>query len=308
MKLFRPFIFVGLALILAACIFALINSIHPDFVVLGFITVGISIANIMVSKVMVNGIDRRTIEDEIFLCELWQSNAINLTLADGRTISQTRFKLMQDRDRSNAIYHEKKAKRNGQDTKTSTESGTAIGVKNNKFTFSGKRNFVKSEWAVPNQVGIHLNTVTFDPNVGPETILILCEEREFLNQLKQQGPFQLRLKAGAVKTSAGPIIFMLWWFPPLINNKPFARYELLVSPAFGSAEIGPLVQASRQTHLHLVILDEKQEIFAVVEFENNYELGRLVILASDIGSQLVGYDFNRAKRAFMLEIPQESLL
>jgi hypothetical protein len=182
---------------------------------------------------------------------------------------------------------------------------TAAGTKNNKFRFGGKRHFVSDGvLGVPTQAGIRLDTTTLAPEIGPEVVLIFTENRGFLNQLRQQGPFQLRLNAGAVNTSAGPILFMLWWFPPLVNKRPFAGYELLVNPD----RTGLLELASKQTHLHLVILDEKQQVFDVVEFANTYELGRLVQIASQISPQLDGYDFNRARKAFLQEIPQESLL
>ena len=179
------------------------------------------------------------------------------------------------------------------------------GIKENKFRLGGKRHFV-NEGLLPasTQAGVRFVTTTLDPEIGAEVALVLTETREFLNQLRQQGPFQLRLNAGARNTSAGPILFMLWWFPPLVNKRPFAGYELLANPA-GPGLLG---LASKQTHLHLVILDDKQQIFDVVEFENNYELGRLVEIASQIRPQLDGYDFGHASKAFLQEVPQESLL
>ena len=182
---------------------------------------------------------------------------------------------------------------------------TTAKTKRNKFRFGGKRHFVnEGVLAVQTQADVRFDTTTLDHEIGPEVVLILTENRGFLNQLRQQGPFQLRLNAGAVDTSAGPILFMLWWFPPLINKRPFAGYELLVNPG----TTGLLELASRQTHLHLVILDEKQQIFDVVEFDNTYELWRLVEIASQISPQLDGYDFSRARKAFLQEIPQESLM
>jgi hypothetical protein len=57
-----------------------------------------------------------------------------------------------------------------------------------------------------------------------------------------------------------------------------------------------------------VILDEHQDVFGVVEFENTYGLGGLVAATKKIGSLPTGYDFFKAKEAFLREIPQESLL
>jgi hypothetical protein len=100
---------------------------------------------------------------------------------------------------------------------------------------------------------------------------------------------------------------MLWWFPPILDDMPYALYELLISPSPQPTISGLLEKASRQTHLHLVILDEEQEVFDVVEFENVYGLGNLLNTSREIGATLTGYDFNAAKKAFNKEIPLEYL-
>ncbi len=182
-------------------------------------------------------------------------------------------------------------------------------IKNNHFAFQEKRHFTTgNDWQIPAGFGIHFNIATFQPEVGPEVILILRESRTFLTELRKQEPYQLRLNAGIVKTSAGPIVFLLWWFPPLIDGKPFAGYELLVSPKPGPSGTDLLKRAALQTHLHLVILDEHQEVFAVLEFDNAYGFGPLVAATEKIDPLPAGYDFVRAKEAFLREIPQDSLL
>jgi hypothetical protein len=82
------------------------------------------------------------------------------------------------------------------------------------------------------------------------------------------------------------MIFMMWWFPPIISHKPYASYELLLSPFPLTAISQVLEEASRQTHLHMVILDEKHEVFDVLEFKNVYDLGALLSAAREIGTHL----------------------
>jgi hypothetical protein len=180
-------------------------------------------------------------------------------------------------------------------------------ARHNGFASKGKVHFTKGAWSIPHQLGVHFNTVTLVSEVGPEVVLILKEGAEFVDQIRKQGPLKLMLKAGAVRTSAGPILFMVWWFPPLINKSPFAAYELLSSPESSPTGTQLLAKASKQTHLHLVILDEKEEILDVVEFENNYGLDHLVAIGAEISRNLVGYDFTRAGRAFFQEVSQDSL-
>lgn len=156
--------------------------------------------------------------------------------------------------------------------------------------------------------GIHLHTVILTPTLGPEVILVLRKKREFLNELKEFGPLTLNIRSGAARTSAGPIIFTIWWFPPMVNATPYASYELLISPLLIPAIAQVLERASLLTHLHLLILDDKQQVFDLVEFENVYGLGSLLSAARDIGAHLQDYDFDRAKQAFMHEHSLESLM
>jgi hypothetical protein len=144
--------------------------------------------------------------------------------------------------------------------------------------------------------------ITLVPEVGPEVVLIVKENVRFVDQIRTQGPLRLMLKGGAVRTSAGPVLFMIWCFPPLINNSPFAAYELLTSPESSPNGRELLAAACRQTHLHLVILDENEEILDVVEFENKYGLDRLVIIGAEIAKDLVEYDFARAGAAFFSRV------
>jgi hypothetical protein len=178
---------------------------------------------------------------------------------------------------------------------------------NNAFPKGRKWNFSLDNRNDPAPAGIHFNSATLMQEIGQETVLILREQRQFMTDLRKHGPFVLNIKSGAVRTSAGPIVFMLWWFPPILDDMPYALYELLISPSPQPTISGLLEKASRQTHLHLVILDEEQEVFDVVEFENVYGLGNLLNTSREIGATLTGYDFNAAKKAFNKEIPLEYL-
>ncbi len=180
-------------------------------------------------------------------------------------------------------------------------------IKNNGFASAGKFHFAKGLWSIPHALGIHFNTVTLVPKVGPEVVLILKESAQFVNQIRNQGPLRLMLKGGAIRTSAGPVLFMIWWFPPLINNSPFAAYELLTSPEPSPTGRQLLATASRQSHLHLVILDEHEDILDVVEFENKYGLDRLELIGAEVAKDLIHYDFARAGAAFFQEISQEAI-
>jgi hypothetical protein len=181
-------------------------------------------------------------------------------------------------------------------------------MRDNAFPKGQKWRFECYHWPTPAPFGVHLNTLTLMPSLGPETVLVLREDRKFLSELREHGPFTLNIKSGAVRTSEGPVVFMVWWFPPTVNDAPYAAYELLLplSPLPGISQV--LEEGSRQTHLHLVILDEDHEIFDIVEFKNVYGLGGPLNVAREIGAHTEGYDFDRAKEAFNREFSLDRLM
>lgn len=183
-----------------------------------------------------------------------------------------------------------------------------MAIRNNAFRKSQKWIFECGNWPTPAPFGVHLNTLTLAPEIGPEAALILREERKFLSELREFGPFTLNIKSGAVRTSTGPILFMIWWLPPIVANVPYASYELLLSPSPPTWISQILTEVSRQTHLHLVILDEKHEVFDVVEFENVYDLGGLLNAAREIDINIENYDFECTKQAFFREFPLDRLM
>jgi hypothetical protein len=288
----RPLMYLLIVSVGAASAYALFIAHHPGIMLLGASILAIVAANLALLSLSVKLMIRKANSDEEFLCALWRSNALRLTTADRREFSPDTRQASVSDHRDGDMH----------------EDAHPLQIKNNKFAFQGKRNFTKGDWQIPSAFGIHFNVATLQPEVGPEVILLLSEHRAFLTELRNQGPYQLRLNSGIVNASAGPIIFLLWWFPPLIDGKPFAGYELLISPKPGPSGVDLLTQVASQTHLHLVILDGHQDVFGVVEFENTYGLGGLVAATKKIGSLPTGYDFFKAKEAFLREIPQESLL
>lgn len=56
------------------------------------------------------------------------------------------------------------------------------------------------------------------------------------------------------------------------------------------------------------MLDERNEVFDVLEFENVYGLGDLLQVAQQIGAQLEGYNFESAKQSFFEEYSLRRLM
>jgi len=135
-----------------------------------------------------------------------------------------------------------------------------------------------------------------DAEVGPEITLLLVDQTDFAYQLAQRKPFELRLKFGAVRMNAGPILFLLWWVPPLTDGIPFALYEHLLNPTNNSV-LRMLQRLSNQTHLHVLLIGPGQSLLDVYEFENAFDLDSLIpIVESSLGGPRL--NFKAAKTEF----------
>jgi hypothetical protein len=144
--------------------------------------------------------------------------------------------------------------------------------------------------------GARFESATLDEEIGPETALFLTDSTPFAYDLKRER-FDLHLKSGAAQTSAGPILFLLWWMPPITNGTPFALYEHILNPAHEGVLKG-LRQIARQTHLHLVLIGPGRALLGVYEFENVFGLDKLIPVVENACQEYGSMDFIAAKEEY----------
>lgn len=102
-------------------------------------------------------------------------------------------------------------------------------IDDNRFRH-GKRHFELSVNMLPPAVsGMRFENAVLDPEVVTETVLVLTDTTPFAHRLKRE-PFELRLNAGTAETSLGPVLWLLWWVPPLVEGKPSALYKHILNP------------------------------------------------------------------------------
>jgi hypothetical protein len=174
-----------------------------------------------------------------------------------------------------------------------------------QFSFSGPQGFP------PNTVGFKFQELTLEPEVGPEVAAMWVDPTPFAVELHNKKPFELRLNSGAVRTSAGNVMFVLWWVPPIQDGKPFAMCEQLLNPASARTVEG-LRRASQQTHFHVVLVGPSEEILGLYEFENTFEFDNLTSLAEAIGPGCPTVDFAAARQEYersydMMDLFQRTL-
>ena len=126
---------------------------------------------------------------------------------------------------------------------------------------------------------------------------MLTDPTPFADELKRREPFDLRLKSGAAQTSLGPVLFLLWWIPPVTNGKPFALYEQILNPThIGVLEM--LRQVATQTHIHLLLFGPGQALLGVYEFESTFGLEELISVSESACQVYSGMDFIAAKEEY----------
>jgi hypothetical protein len=146
--------------------------------------------------------------------------------------------------------------------------------------------------------GARFEKAIFDQKIGSEIVIRLTDSTPFAYELKRE-PFTLRLKSGIAQTSEGPVLFLLWWIPPITDGKPFALYEQILNPTHAGTLEG-LRQVARQTHLHLLLVGPDQALLDIYEFENTFGLEGLVSVSESAREEFRSMDFIAAKQEYEL--------
>jgi hypothetical protein len=144
--------------------------------------------------------------------------------------------------------------------------------------------------------GARFEQLILDEEIGPEIVVMLTDLTPFAHELKEKLP-ALRLKSGVARTSIGPVLFLLWWIPPVTNGEPFALFEHVLNPTHAGV-LQILRQVARQTHLHLFLVGPDQELLDVYEFESDFGLDKLISISENACRQYGGMDFIGAKEEY----------
>jgi hypothetical protein len=162
-----------------------------------------------------------------------------------------------------------------------------------------------SDWSwisvhgLPAGSGVLFEEMELDPRIGPEVVAILIDPEP--GTVFRGGERKLHLHSGIASTRCGPVLFLIWWIPPLVQGRPTAFYEQIMNPlSLGTAQI--LNKLASQSHLHLLLVDQQGRFADLIEFRNIFPFNE--ILGASRGSRatwLQPYDFKIAKQAYMRE-------
>ncbi len=123
--------------------------------------------------------------------------------------------------------------------------------------------------SLPSGSGILFEEVTLDESVGPEAVALLIEPEP--GELLAKRRLDLNLKAGIAATAYGPVLFLIWWIPPIVDGWPTAFYEQVMNPLYpDTSEV--LRRVAEQSHLHVIVTDGTGQVVTVFECKNIFGL------------------------------------
>jgi hypothetical protein len=119
---------------------------------------------------------------------------------------------------------------------------------------------------------------------------------------------KLNLKAGIAATAYGPVLFLIWWIPPVVNGRPAAVYEQVMNPLYSkTSEV--LRRVADQTHLHVLVVDVTGQVLNLFEYQNTFGFDRIRAAADGARVAWSGADnFLLAEQAHEQQYDTDELL
>jgi hypothetical protein len=120
---------------------------------------------------------------------------------------------------------------------------------------------------LPPASGVLFEEVTLDERIGPEAVALLIDPKPA--ELLAKVSVQLNLKADIAATAYGPVLFLIWWIPPVVNGRPLALYEPVMNPLYSKTSV-VLRRVADQTHLHVLVVDVAGQVLNLFEHPNTF--------------------------------------
>lgn len=97
-------------------------------------------------------------------------------------------------------------------------------------------------------------------------VLLLLDRTPFVHELAKIRPFDLRLKTGLVRTSYGPLCFLLFQIPdPRNPGAVFLAIDAHINPSEAQHALA-WRDLARQSHWHLILVGADNKLVDLFEF------------------------------------------
>lgn len=144
--------------------------------------------------------------------------------------------------------------------------------------------------------GIKPVSIILDPEVGPEIVLLVTENKTQLEAFRHRDIANFWMKSGLVNTSYGPVCWLLFYFPDPVTGENVV-YENVVNPK-DHRHLKIYEQLASQEYWHVVIADTTRAVVNFFEFPNHYGLAKSLDQVKDICSTMGASDFLLAKAEY----------
>src|SRR5690348_3898913 len=82
-----------------------------------------------------------------------------------------------------------------------------------------------------NRHGVVFEDARVHESLKREVVALVFEKTDLIENIAARPELDLKLRGGVAVTDAGPIVYLLWWLPPVDSaGIPFASYEQLLNP------------------------------------------------------------------------------
>jgi len=143
--------------------------------------------------------------------------------------------------------------------------------------------------------GVLFEEVTLEARIGPDKLLTRAE-------------LDLNLKAGTAETPYGPVVFLIWWVPPLVNGRPTIFYEQVMNPLYPKTST-ILNRLSGQTHLHVLVVGPGGRVCNLFEYRNIFGFEKILMGTAAARAAWHGTDdFKRAQQSYEEDYSVDELL
>lgn len=154
--------------------------------------------------------------------------------------------------------------------------------------------------------GIKPISIVLDDKVGKEVTLLITEPRKEVKEFEGRDITRLMLKVGLVKTSHGPVCFLLFYFPDPLTGAQ-VTYEISINPK-DYQHLSIYKQLSDQKYWHVVIADDTGEVVSFFEFLNQYGLEETLDQIESVCEKTEVSDFMAAKAEYESTYSVDQLL
>ena len=160
-----------------------------------------------------------------------------------------------------------------------------------------------------NRDGVVFEDATLHESMKREVMALLFEKTVLAESIAARAEVDLNLRGGLALTDAGPIVYLLWWMPPVDSaGVPFAAYEQLLNPMHEGTR-NTLRELARVKYLHVALIGSGPRILALHEFLNEFGFDDIHASAqAAFETWAAAYDFGAAYASYERMFTVDGLL